>query len=156
MDYSESNLNREQHEALAALIGHSHPGSSEEHFRREKPMSMERLIGAPYGTAEVATIQDTGRTAALLASNPRLEELRVSYTKLADFNRCYQGQILSWDQIVAAIPNLSEFLTIIATATSLKPCDISAKGELVLRDGLDPKNLIKINLDLTTVSVHNF
>lgn len=151
MDYSESNLSPEQHEALAALIGHHHPGSSEARLRREKPMSLAMLIGAPYGTPESPAIQDVStvaRTAALLATKPWLDDLGVSYGRLSDFNRCYRGQILSWGQIVAAIPDLSEFLTNIAASTPLTPCDITPKGELVLRDGSDPKNLIKINLDL--------
>lgn len=151
MDYSESNLSPEQHEALAALIGHHHPGSSEARLRREKPMSLAMLIGAPYGTPESPAIQDVStvaRTAALLASKDQLGALGEIYSGLKEFNRCYRGQILSWDQIVAAIPDLSEFLTNIAASPTLTPCDISAKGELVLRDGSDPKNLIKINLDL--------
>lgn len=154
MDYSESNLNREQHEALAALIGHSHPGSSEERLRREKPMSMEMLIGAPYGTPEAPAIEDVStvaRTAALLAAKPWLDDLGVSYGRLPDFNRCYRGQILSWEQVVGAITDINALLRSATSSPTPKPCDITPKGELVLRDSSDPKNPIKINLDLSTI-----
>jgi hypothetical protein len=154
MDYPESNLSKQQHEALAALIGHPHPGSSEARRLREKPMSMERLIGAPYGTPEAPAIEDVSsvtRSTVLFCLKPWLDDLGVSYGKLADFNRCYRGQILSWGQIVEAITDIGAVLRIERSSTTPKPRDISAKGELVLRDGSDPKNLIKINLNLTAI-----
>jgi len=73
--------------------------------------------------------------AEITAEDPRLASLRIKYEALSDADRTYKGKVLSWEEVIKAIPKVSQMLEGADSLQDVEPYWINEEGQLVLGDG---------------------
>jgi len=66
--------------------------------------------------------------------DPRLAPLKAKYEALDGNDRNYNGRVLSWEEVVKAIPNVGQMLEGASSLVNVEPYWIDEVGRLVLGD----------------------
>jgi len=94
---------------------------------------LEKLLA---GTDSVETLAEQEPSEMDISpKDPRFTPFREQYESLPEQDRTLQGKVLTWDEVVTAIPDRTNFLEMAASLTEPQVYFLNEEGQLVIGDG---------------------